>query len=386
MTPKGSAARRLRNGALMCAALVLVVLTACEGSSEPTEQAVRDPEWVDRAIEAGFPAELVPWLADPGNRGTLPSSPDLRARYVNALDALSWLDRERLLILGLGWTYRQSEALARDFLSPTPTPLPWGERWVAYSEGGANGVVAEATAVRGRAVGADLWIKCYEDIRSTEVTIIFRFADYSGFAGERFEATAEAAREAWFPILSARNEAEATAEAAGDADAQATAEAAREASDAHWATAEAAGAAATAEAVSDTEVRDLIATVVAAATARAPRAPAAYAGLEPLHRAAAAVDDSIDEIFISRRAVGEPGRWMKSGWKHYPTLTGYVVLEQAPAAAFIQQLSEVEEFAVLVTHDSGEDTAAVFDVRYLDAALGSLGSPFVLGFGKNWDC
>lgn len=67
---------------------------------------------------------------------------------------------------------------------------------------------------------------------------------------------------------------------------------------------------------------------------------------------------------------------MKSGWKHYLSTGGYLVLEQAPAAAFIEQLSEVEEFAVLITHDSGEDTAAVFDVRYLDAALSSVG----------WDC
>ena len=48
-----------------------------------------------------------------------------------------------------------------------------------------------------------------------------------------------------------------------------------------------------------------------------------------------------------------------------------MVLKQEPAAAFIDQLTEVEEFAVLVTHDYGRNTSAVFDVRYLRAALAS---------------
>ena len=32
---------------------------------------------------------------------------------------------------------------------------------------------------------------------------------------------------------------------------------------------------------------------------------------------AQAAEDSIDQIFISRRNFGEAGRWMKTGWKHY---------------------------------------------------------------------
>ena len=69
---------------------------------------------------------------------------------------------------------------------------------------------------------------------------------------------------------------------------------------------------------------------------------------------------------------------MKSGWEHFWTKSGYLALKEAPAAAFIAQLAEVEEFAVLVTHDYGEDTAAVFNVRHLDAALAS--------DDVGWDC
>ena len=137
----------------------------------------------------------------------------------------------------------------------------------------------------------------------------------------------------------------------------------------------AAEASATAEAARVARVRELIAT---AGASRSAEARSAYATIENIHRAARAAEESIDEIFISRRAAGEPGRWMKSGWKHHSEMVGHMVLQQAAAAAFIQQLSEVEEFAVLVTHDSGEDTAAVFDVRYLDAALASR--------TVGWDC
>ena len=326
MALQGSSARRLPILALAFAALVLVTLAACGGPPEPTEHPVPDSRWVTEAIEGGFPSDLLPWLADPRNRGELPSSPDFRARYVSELSKLTPRDRQRLFVLGLGWSPEDHRAFERDY-------LPWQKQWLRFSAGDANGVVAEATAVRGRAVGADLWIKCYEDIRSTEVTIGFIFVDNSAFAGERFAATAEAARTA-VPFIAASLP---------------TAEAAR----AYDATAEAAEAAATAEAVR-------------------PR----NATAEPFFRAARAAEDSIDQIFISRRAAGEPGRWMKSGWKHYLSTGGYLVLEQAPAAAFIEQLYEVEEFAVLVTHDSGEDTAAVFDVRYLNAALTSAG----------WDC
>ena len=140
-------------------------------------------------------------------------------------------------------------------------------------------------------------------------------------------------------------------------------------------TVEAARASATTEAARVARVRELI---VTAGASRSDEARSAYATIENIHRAARAAEESIDKIFISRRAAGEPGRWMKSGWKHHSEMVGHMVLQQAPAAAFIQQLSEVEEFAVLVTHDSGGDTATVFDVRYLDAALASN--------AVGWDC
>ena len=361
---RGLGIRIALRAALLCCAVAL--LAACETAPEPTEQAVGGrPEWVNRAIKAGFPSDLVPWLTDPRNYGTLPSQPDLRSRYVNELSKLTPRARQQLLILGLGWSSEEYKALEDEYLL-------WQEQWLAHSEGGANGVVAEASAVRGRALGADLWIKCYEDIRSSEVLVAFKLADNPIFADERFEATAEAAH---LIGVKARLDGERLSPTA-----PATAEAAFATAEAASATAEAARAAATAEAARAARVRGPVATVQAAATAGAPRSfPArnAYATLEPIGRAAVAAEDSIDEIFISRRTVGESGHWMKSGWKHYPSLGGHLILQQAPAAAFIQQLSEVEEFAVLVTHDTGEDTAAVFDVRHLDVALAS----FAVGWG-----
>ena len=89
-------------------------------------------------------------------------------------------------------------------------------------------------------------------------------------------------------------------------------------------------------------------------------------------------DDTVDDIFISRRDAGEPGRWLKSGWRHYSSKTGALVLVQEPGAAMIEQLKETEEFAVLVTHDHGPNTAAVFDVRYLQLALDDP--------GVRWEC
>lgn len=86
--------------------------------------------------------------------------------------------------------------------------------------------------------------------------------------------------------------------------------------------------------------------------------------------------DTIDDIHISRRGRGEAGRWMKSGWNHGVNENGFLVLRHTPAAAFIDELTQVEELAVLVTHDYGEDTAAVFDVRQLRQALE----------GVPWDC
>ena len=291
------------------------------------------------AIEAGFPSDLVPWLADPRNRGTLPSSPDLRSRYVNALADLSLRDRLRFLMDGLGWSRSEYYQFYDQYLPPDPTPIPWQKQWLAHSEGGANGVVTEATTVRGRATGADLRIKCYEDIRSTEVEVLFRFSDFAIFAGERSEATAEAAR---FLRGVDPTAVIATAVAEGSHDVPipdllATAVAP---------TVEAARASATTEAARVARVRELI---VTSGASRSDEARSAYATIENIHRAARAAEESIDEIFISRRAAGEPGRWMKSGWKHHSEMVAHMVLQQAEAAAFIQQLSEVEEFAVLVT-------------------------------------
>ena len=377
--PKPVAPRKRRLGVhvalgavFLCCAIAL--LAACETSPEPTPEppqpAIQDPRWVDAAIEAGFPSDLVPWLADPRNRGELPSSPDLRTRYVNAFVDITGLDRRRFLVLGLGWQHEDYERFDAEYLSPAPTPIPWQKQWLAHSEGGANGVIGAATAVRGRPNGADLWIKCYEDIRSTEVEILFRFTDIARFAGDRFEATAEA--------VTRLGPADPTAVIAT---AVAVDEENRDVpmvdllSAARAATAEAAHTSATAEAERVARARELIAT---AGASRSDEARSAYAIVENIHRAARAAEESIDQIFISRRAAGETGRWMKSGWKHHSETVGHMVLQQALAAGFIQQLAEVEEFAVLVTHDFGEDTAAVFDVRHLDAALASL----VVG----WDC
>lgn len=358
-----------------------MLLAACETSLEPTPEpprpTIQDSKWVDAAIGAGFPADLVPWLADPDNHGTLPSSPDLRSRYVNAFADLSGVTRYEFLVLGLGWSASVFARFHDEDLPPAPTPIPWQKQWLAHSRGGADGVVAEATTARGRAVGAELWIKCYEDIRSTEVTIGFNFADNSAFADERFEATVEAS---YFSYILDRDRiatAAASEDSFRDIWATWTAE-----SNALRATAEAAGIPASDD-VSDNDIRKAVAAATAeaaytSATAEAVRAAGVRRPIATIQAAARAAEGSIDEIFISRRAAGEPGRWIKSGWKHYPSTGGYLVLEQAPAAAFIQQLSEVEEFAVLVTHDFGEDTAAVFDVRHLDAALAS--------DTVGWDC
>lgn len=79
----------------------------------------------------------------------------------------------------------------------------------------------------------------------------------------------------------------------------------------------------------------------------------------------------VEDVYISVRNVGEAGRWMKSGWQHRFIDTGQLRLWQTPAEAFIHQLTEVEELAVLVTDDEGGNTSAVFDVRYLSTALAS---------------
>ena len=87
--------------------------------------------------------------------------------------------------------------------------------------------------------------------------------------------------------------------------------------------------------------------------------------------AARLANETLDEVYISRRASGAAGRWMKTGWDQYTTGGPGLVLRTKPAAAFIAQLTEVEEMAVLAKHDYGPDTAAVFDVRFLEAALAS---------------
>ena len=60
---------------------------------------------------------------------------------------------------------------------------------------------------------------------------------------------------------------------------------------------------------------------------------------------------------------------MKSGFNSLLDAEGTLRLWQTPAAAFIHELSQVEEFAVLITDDYGRNTTAVFDVRGLSAAL-----------------
>lgn len=82
-------------------------------------------------------------------------------------------------------------------------------------------------------------------------------------------------------------------------------------------------------------------------------------------------NDSLDKVFISRRDRLEAGRWLKVGLKHWSNKHGSFVLHEVPAAAFIDALKDVEELAVMTTHDYGGNTTAVFDVRYLRAALDS---------------
>ena len=86
----------------------------------------------------------------------------------------------------------------------------------------------------------------------------------------------------------------------------------------------------------------------------------------------------IDDVFISRRNMGEVGRWEKSGWKDVLTDSG-LLLRNSPADAFITQLAQVEELAVLITDDDGNhDIQAIFDVRHLREALAS--------DQTDWDC
>ncbi len=80
-----------------------------------------------------------------------------------------------------------------------------------------------------------------------------------------------------------------------------------------------------------------------------------------------------DAYFIPA-AAGEEGRWIKSDWERKFLRKGrLLVLRQAPATAFIRQLFDVEELAVLTTYHWGEETTttATFDVRDLDVALAS---------------
>lgn len=87
---------------------------------------------------------------------------------------------------------------------------------------------------------------------------------------------------------------------------------------------------------------------------------------------------ALDDVYISRRDLGEPGRWIKSGWQHRLLDSGRLRLWQTPAEAFIDQLTQVEELAVLVTDDYGGNTSAVFHVEYLSEALAS--------DEVGWDC
>ena len=60
---------------------------------------------------------------------------------------------------------------------------------------------------------------------------------------------------------------------------------------------------------------------------------------------------------------------MKMGWEHWPSVGGHVVLRHAPAAAFIEELTRVEEFAVLAIRNGADDISAIFSVRGLQDAL-----------------
>ncbi len=84
---------------------------------------------------------------------------------------------------------------------------------------------------------------------------------------------------------------------------------------------------------------------------------------------ATAADNRLDSIHLNWRAKGTAGRWMKSGWKHGPTDQGYLVLWQTPAAAFVDQLTAVDELGVMVVDNFGEAESAVFPVDHLSAAL-----------------
>ena len=111
------------------------------------------------------------------------------------------------------------------------------------------------------------------------------------------------------------------------------------------------------------------------ATAEAPRG---YTRTEATAIARIRKSFEIDDVFISRRNMGEVGRWEKSGWKDVLTDSG-LLLRNSPADAFITQLAQVEELAVLITDDDGNhDIQAIFDVRHLREALAS--------DQTDWDC
>lgn len=93
-------------------------------------------------------------------------------------------------------------------------------------------------------------------------------------------------------------------------------------------------------------------------------------------RRARDASETLDQIHISRRNIGEAGRWMKSGWEHYPSTDGYLVLRQTPAQAFIRDLAQVSELAIIITHNDARDTGAVFLVGFLRGALA----------GVDWKC
>ena len=83
------------------------------------------------------------------------------------------------------------------------------------------------------------------------------------------------------------------------------------------------------------------------------------------------------DVFIARRDAGTSGRWEKIGWDSTVTAAGNLELWKVPAVAFIRELGEVEEVALLLTTDDFPKlVTATFDVRHLRAALGA----------AEWEC
>ena len=89
-------------------------------------------------------------------------------------------------------------------------------------------------------------------------------------------------------------------------------------------------------------------------------------------------DETLDKVYMARRSIDGTGGWTESAWTHYVGQEGHLILRKLSADALMGDLAGVGELAVRITHEYGEDTAAVFTVRHLNAALES--------DVVNWDC